>query len=247
MTMEPLGDPRQEVARRGAAGGRYATILGGAALACVGLWRGGWSGAALTAAGGGILLAGAAGPDALRRLRDGDLAAALPIPDHAPRTTQSVVTIGAPAERIFRFWRNVANLTRLFPGLERVAVDDAVRSTWTARVPGGGRVRWRSVIDKEQPDVLIAWRTLDGADLPHRGSLTLRAAPGDRGTEARLTIRYRPPGGRGGRTVAALLGVAPERQSREALRRLKQIMEVGAVSTIDGQPRGVRGVREVLE
>jgi uncharacterized membrane protein len=51
-------------------------------------------------------------------------------------------------------------------------------------------------------------------------------------------MRYRPPAGVVGATVAKLLGKAPWRQIKDDLRRFKQIMETGEVITTEGQPAG---------
>lgn len=232
---------------------RYATILTGAALAFAGLRRGDWVGTAVATAGGGLFLAGAAGVPVLERVGAGRIAASLatdaagllPVPDE-PVKVQANVTILAPAQKLFRFWRNFGNHPKLFPHLERVDVEDATHSTWIARGPGGTTVRWRSEVDGEREDELISWHTLEGAELPHRGSVMFLPAPGERGTQVRFTMSYHPPGGAGGRAVARLFGAAPERQAREALRRLKRLMETGSVPTIEGQPHGNRGRREMV-
>ncbi|AWK86702.1 SRPBCC family protein [Azospirillum thermophilum] len=233
---------------------RWAAILGGTALGLAGARRGSWAGAALMALGGGLFLAGAAGVPVARALREGlgeahlpdglrsGVAGLLPVAEE-PTTTQAVVTIAAPPETIFRFWRNVANLPRLMSHLERVDVLSEKDSRWIARGPGGVELCWTSTLDKVEENALITWHTLEGAELPHRGSFMLAPAPGGRGTEVRLTLVYRPPAGAGGRAVSRLFGSAPEQQSREALRRLKRLIETGELPTIEGQPHGTRGTR----
>lgn len=232
---------------------RYATILTGAALAFAGLRRGDPVGALVATAGGGLFLAGAAGVSLLERTGAGALAAnlgqdavgLLPVADE-PVKVQANVTILAPAQTLFRFWRNFANHPKLFPHLERVEIEDARHSTWIAHGPGGAEIRWRSEVDGEHEDALLSWHTLEGAELPHRGSVLFLPAPGERGTQVRLTLIYHPPGGAGGRAVARLFGASPERQAGEALRRLKRLTETGSLPTIEGQPHGSRGLRELV-
>ncbi|MGQ9370510.1 SRPBCC family protein [Azospirillum sp. ST 5-10] len=226
---------------------RWTAIMGGVALGVAGARRGDWLGMALAAAGGGLLFAGATGVPLVDRVRDLDLGDLVPAGHRDPRTVQANVTIRAPREKVFRHWRNFGHLPGLMDHVEAVEVLSDTRSRWTARGPGGATVAWHSVIDKERPDELISWHTEGHADLPHRGSVLFHDAPGGRGTEVRLTLAYDPPGGAGGRAVAALLGSAPEQQAREALRRLKRLMETGTQPTIAGQPRGGRGLREVTE
>ncbi|WP_247894289.1 SRPBCC family protein [Azospirillum sp. B510] len=242
------------------AGGRWLAMMGGTALGVLGLgllerrwerrsepqaWRGGirWGGAMLALGGTGLVVAGFLGsppfgggsprnPDAWR-----GRAPASRRRSRTPERTQAVVTIAADAGTIFRFWRNFANLPKLMPQLERVDVLSASESRWI--VGSGAFVRseplsWRCVLDRVDQDRLLTWHTAGETALPHRASLMLGPAPGDRGTEVRLTLVYRVPA----TEVAARLGVAPDRLAEEALRRLKQRVETGELSTTDRQPRG---------
>lgn len=238
---------------------RWVTMVGGTALGLAGLRlsgsrHGSWAAAALTALGGGLFLAGAAGVPVARTVRETigtgalpGVAGLLPLPEE-PTTTQAVVTIGVPPGTVFRYWRNFANLPRLMGHLERVDVLSDKDSLWIARGPGGVELRWRSTLDKLRENELITWHTVGEADLPHRGSFQLRPAPGDRGIEARLTLIYRPPAAAGGRAVSRLFGTSPEQQAREALRRLKRILETGELPTVEGQPHGAYGrMQEIRE
>lgn len=229
-----------------ATGSRWLAMVGGTALGVLGLRRSGWGGAMLALGGAGLFAAGALG---LRPFGDRALRAA-PDPgtwrshDPAsrrrsltPERTQAVVTIASEPGTVFRFWRNFANLPKLMPQLERVDVLSATESRWIAMpggAPGGEAMSWRCVLDRVDEDRLLTWHTVGETALPHRASLMLTPAPGDRGTEVRLTLVYRVPA----TEVAARLGVTPEAQAEEALRRLKQRVETGELSTIDRQPRG---------
>lgn len=234
-----------------ATGGRWLAMVGGTALGVLGLQRLGWSGAMMALGGAGLFAAGALG------LKPFGGRALLPAPDpgtwrsHVPASrrrsltperTQAVVTIASEPGTVFRFWRNFANIPKLMPQLERVDVLSATESRWIAasggmageKGPGGEALSWRCVLDRVDEDRLLTWHTVGETALPHRASLMLSPAPGDRGTEVRLTLVYRVPA----TEVAARLGVTPEAQAEEALRRLKQRVETGELSTIDRQPRG---------
>ena len=63
-------------------------------------------------------------------------------------------------------------------------------------------------------------------------------APGDRGTEVRVVLEQSVPGGALGQKVAAVVGVDPQRQLDDALRRFKQLMETGEVIRSEGSPGG---------
>jgi uncharacterized membrane protein len=227
---------------------RWAAITAGTLLGVTGLRRGGLAGLALAAAGGSLVSAGAAGVPVLDRVRHSplaDVAGMLMAPDREPTTVLAAATIAVPPARLFRFWRNFANLRRLMPGLEAVEVLSETRSCWKARGPGGAGLCWHTEIDNVREDEMISWHTVDDASLPHRGTILFKPAPGERGTEVRLMIAYRPPGGQGGRAVARRFGMAPGPQARAALRTLKMLMEAGELATVRGQPHGARGWREM--
>jgi uncharacterized membrane protein len=139
-------------------------------------------------------------------------------------------TINRPRQEVFAFWRNFENLPRFMDHLESVRVIDEGRSQWIAKGPAGTRVQWEAEIHDEIPEELIAWRSLEGADVDHEGSVRFRPLENDV-TEVRVVLRYEPPAGRAGAAVARLFGEDPARQVAEDLRRFKQVLEAGEVPT----------------
>lgn len=233
------GDPRGYGAQGAGMVERWAVMLGGTALGVLGARRGGWGGVALGAVGAGLFLAGAIGAGAIGRPLTASWTGGATRRRHrTPERSQAVVTIAAPAETVYRFWRNAANLPKIMPWLDRVDVLSATESQWIAKGAGGAPVRWRAVLDRVDENALLTWHTTGETPLPHRASLMLKPAPGDRGTEVRLTLVHRHPPAE----VARQLGIPPERQGAEALRRLKQRIETGELSTLDRQPHGDRGL-----
>src|SRR2546430_110214 len=105
--------------------------------------------------------------------------------------------------------------------------------------PPGGRagmsVSWDAEIINEEPNRLIAWRSLEGSQVSTAGSVHFTPAPGDRGTEVRVVLKYDPPGGKLGGWLAWLFGADPECEIQEDLRRFKQLTEAGEIPTIEGQ------------
>ena len=150
-------------------------------------------------------------------------------------------TIQKPAEELFRFWRNFENLPRFMDNLESVQVIDNVKSRWKVKAPGGTTVEWDAQIINEKENELIAWRSLEGADVDNAGSVRFLPGPGGQGTEVRVVIDYIPPAGRVGFAVAKLFGREPRQQVEEDLRRFQQLMEAGEIPTTEGQPRGTCG------
>jgi uncharacterized membrane protein len=101
------------------------------------------------------------------------------------------------------------------------------RSHWVAKAPAGTSVEWDAEVYNEKEGELIAWRSLEGSQVNSAGSVHFNAAPGGGGTEVRVVLKYDPPGGVIGATIAKLFGEEPSQQIREDLRRFKQLMETG--------------------
>ena len=143
--------------------------------------------------------------------------------------TKHSVTVGRPVEEVFAFWRNFENLPRFMRHLRTVRVLDDRRSHWIARAPAGKNVEWDAEIVEEQPNELIAWRSLAGADVHNAGVVRFQPAPGGRGTEVRVELEYHPPFGKLGSKVAKLFREEPGQQVRDDLHHFKQVMETGEI------------------
>ena len=141
-------------------------------------------------------------------------------------------------EELYTFWRDFTNLPLFMRNLESVIQVDPTRSHWVAKGPAGARVEWDAEIYNEKENELIAWRSLENADVVNAGSVRFQAGPEGRGTFVRVTVNYNPPAGKLGSNLTAILGAEPEQLIKEDLRRLKQTLEAGEIATIDGQTSG---------
>jgi uncharacterized membrane protein len=150
------------------------------------------------------------------------------------------VTIDRPRAELFVFWRDFANLPRFMHNIQSVTVIDTRRSHWVVEAPAGKTVEWDAEIIDEEPGALIAWRSLEGASVRNSGRVEFRDSPDGRGTVVTVTIVYDPPGGTLGKLIAKLFQKEPKVQARQDLRRFKQLMETGEISTAtppDAAPR----------
>ncbi|MEU6077184.1 SRPBCC family protein [Micromonospora sp. NPDC047074] len=157
------------------------------------------------------------------------------------------VTVNRSPAEAYRFWRELENLPRFMSHLESVRAEDLRRSHWTARGPAGRRIEWHAEIIDDQPNRSLAWRSLPGTRVPNAGQVRFVPAPGDRGTEVRVRLRYAPPAGALGRAVAKLFGEEPEQQVRDDLRRFKQVLETGEVVRSEGSPGGISVRQQVMQ
>ena len=139
------------------------------------------------------------------------------------------ITINRTPEELYGFWRELENLPRFMAHLESIQQLDGTHSRWKVKAPAGLTVEWEAEIIADRPGELIAWRSLEGADVRNAGTVQFLRAPGGRGTEVRVELHYQPPAGRVGSVIAKLFGREPSQQVEGDLRRLKQVMETGEV------------------
>lgn len=216
---------------------RIASVLAGALLAYYGLQKANKGGLAMAAAGGGLLFRGASGYCPMNELVGRDSSTQK---DIALEITRSL-TINKLRSEVYQYWRQFENLPRFMEHLQDVRQLGPKRSHWVARVPKGvGTIEWDADIITEETDTLIAWRSLPGSDIDNAGEVRFTDAPAGRGTIVQATISYRPPVGAVGGSVAKLLNPAFEAIVKNDLRRFKQLMETGEVTTVKGQPEGKR-------
>ncbi len=223
---------------------RWASALAGGALAIYGLTRRTWGGAVLALVGGTLIARGSTGHcymyDALGVNTAGNETdnPLVSVPAGHGIKVEKSVTVNRAPEEVYRFWRNFENLPRFMNHLESVKDLGDNRSHWVANAPAGKTVEWDAEVYNEKENELIAWRSLEGADVDNAGSVRFEAAPEGRGTIVRVTLKYDPPAGKIGSLVAKLWGEEPSQQIEEDLRRFKQVMETGEIPTTEGQPSG---------
>jgi len=141
------------------------------------------------------------------------------------------VTINAPRQALYAFWRDFRNLPLFMENIESVQVFDERRSHWMVKGPADSTVEWDSVIVEDVPGESIAWSTTDEAEVPNSGRIEFRDTTNGRGTQVTVNIVYDPPVGKLGKAVAKLFGREPNIQARQDLRRFKQLMETGEIPT----------------
>jgi uncharacterized membrane protein len=139
------------------------------------------------------------------------------------KDTSATTTVGLPAQEVYEMWRR--------------------RSCWRAGASFDRTVEWDAEITEDVPGQRIAWRE-GNAGTHNEGSIQFVPAPGDRGTEVHVKLRYEMPGGKLGEAVARYFGKDPRQQLDDNLRRFKQIAETGEVVRSEGAPGGKRARRE---
>ena len=214
------------------AAARLASTIAGAALAVVGYQR---SNKALGLLGAGLVARGASGwcpvtaaIDPYARYDTEDTRRHLG--GSRGVIVEDAITIYRPVSEVYSYWRNLENLPRFMEHLEEVRVTDRFHSHWVARGPLGVLVEWDAEIINDIPQTLLSWKSIGQADVVSAGSVRFRAS-GEHATQVHVKLQYDPPAGKLGATVAWLLGDDPQHQIAEDLRRFKQLLETGEVST----------------
>jgi uncharacterized membrane protein len=158
-------------------------------------------------------------------------------PDHVfrnpsdPELVGKTVTIGKPAQELYDRWRNFTRFPDFMDNVERVTTNGDGTSTWTIKAPLGSSVEVVTRITEDQPGRTIGWASTPESQIETEGRVEFTDAGPGRGTAVRLTMRYKPPGGVIGKTFAKVFQREPDLQARRDLRRFKQLMETGEVTT----------------
>ncbi len=207
---------------------RWASLIGGSAMVLFGLQQRSLRGILTALAGGGLAYHGIQGekslPDAVGEA----------VGLNKMIRVEKTVTINRPAADLYQYWHNFENLPTFTRHLQSVTVIDPRRSHWVAKAPMGQKIEWDADIIDDRPNELIAWASVEGAEVDHSGFVRFRPI-GDRGTEVKIVTEYNPPGGVLGSTLAKLFGEEPEQQIGDELNRFKQLMEAGEIATTEGQ------------
>lgn len=151
---------------------------------------------------------------------------------------EKTLTVNAPVDTLYRFWRDVENLPRFMPHVRSVQRLDDRRSHWVINGPVGMPIEWDAEMINDIKNEHLSWQSAEHADVYNAGSVHFHPAPEGRGTEVKVVMRYTPPAGAVGAAFATLLRENPEQRLEDDLRRFKSLIETGEVPTTTGQPTG---------
>lgn len=198
---------------------RLGYIVGGVALMLWALRRPSWRRGAAAGMGGWLLYQAYTGDNPMFRplgIRVNPQPAQWAQASQVAETlvVEEAVSVSRTRGEVYEFFRRVENL----PGA-RSGVLELLRA---------------------DPHEVVAWRALRDGKLVHFGSLSLRDAPGGRGTIVAARLEYVPSGGSLGTALAHIMGHSPQRLLADGLRRARQLLETGVLSTTHGQPTGSR-------
>lgn len=226
----PTADTSREFCRNVGQRERWASMAGGAGLTAWALRRRGPVAALLGSLGGMLMYRGMSGYCMLYR----NMGISSARPEEAglfgrgeiELTTR--VRVSRPPEVVYRYWRNLENLPKFMRHLKRVR-SYGNRSHWEAVGAFGRTVSWDAEITQDTPNERIAWRSVAGSPVQHRGEVSFRPSPRGDGTEVEVSFRYRPRAGAGGVLAAKVLGGITERVVHRDIERFKDHIEAQAL------------------
>lgn len=146
------------------------------------------------------------------------------------------ITVKRPIADVYLYWHDFGNLPHFMEHLKSVSTIGPRRSRW--RTHGPAEVEWDVEITDEAVNEFIEWRSVDGPQGEHSGSVRFAPAPGGRGTEVTAELDYGPDGLAS--AIARAVGERLDHQLGDDLRRFKQVLETGEVVRSEGSPEGPR-------
>jgi uncharacterized membrane protein len=225
---------------------RLVSILGGSGLVAYGLTKRNGTGYGLAALGGCLMWRGVSGHcdvyhafgiNTSERGYEKGTGSVDGVPYELGVRVDEDMAIQKSPEELYRFWRNLENLPRFMDHLECVKVIDDRVSHWVARAPAGFNVEWDAEIVNDIENELIGWRSLKGSQVDNGGSVRFDRMPDGNGTMLRVSLQYNPPAGYVGAMIARMFGDAPEMTIAQDLRRFKELMETGNITSTGRKPR----------
>ncbi|MBC7529888.1 MAG: DUF2892 domain-containing protein [Chthonomonadaceae bacterium] len=142
-------------------------------------------------------------------------------------TVKASVIVHRSADDLYSYWRKLENQPKLMSHLKSVIEIDETRSHWVACAPLKTAVWWDAEITEDLPGQRIVWRSTSGSQITNEGEVNFNDLGDGRGTEISVHLRYDPPAGGVGYTIAKLFGEEPAKQFSDDLARFKRYMENG--------------------
>lgn len=150
---------------------------------------------------------------------------------------QKTIHLAAPVEEVFRLWTNYEQFPHFMSMVRHIEDLGDGRSRWTVAGPMGTEIQWNTVITKNIPNEIFAWKTEEDAPVAHAG--IIRFEPSEEGgTRVHIRLSYNPPAGMAGHLVASLFGVDPKSQMDADLMRMKTFIETGNLPRDAAVPTG---------
>jgi uncharacterized membrane protein len=209
--------------RRGAwpPGLRFGAGAAGALLGLGGIGRAGYLGSAAALLGAALVV---------RAATNRRLAAVLGArPGAREIEIVKTLTVQAPVADVFDQFTRYESFPRVMRRVREAKHLDGGRWHWKFDGPAGIPFEWDGLVTHLVPPEYVAWESSNAASVRNRGDARFEALPGG-GTRVTIHVRYEPPLGDVGHSIAKLFGADPKHELDEDMLRFKSLLERGKAS-----------------
>jgi uncharacterized membrane protein len=147
-----------------------------------------------------------------------------------PSRIEDSIAIERSVEDVFTFYSDFRNLPLFLGDVVLVELTGDRTSRWIIKAPLGFELHWTVVVNEIRSNALIAY-AIESVAVPTRWVISFSPAPRPGATLVREVMSM--PGGLMARLALAAIGKPPAREVRANLKRLKELLETGRVTTMD--------------
>ncbi len=145
------------------------------------------------------------------------------------------ITIRRSPDDLYRAWRSLGELP-VFMGNVLSVVEQDHSARWTVRTKDGEETL-ETVITDDRPGRALGWKTVDGSQPTHAGSVMFAPSLQGKGTEVHVSLTWHTDDAELG-GILSRFAEDPGTQLKDDLWRFKRLMETGHLPTTHGQSRG---------
>lgn len=142
------------------------------------------------------------------------------------------VTINASMEDVLKHLHDLPALNLIFGG--KLKATSLANGNLAWQVEGLGESIETLRVKHGDPEV-FSWRSVETADTDLEIKLLLRNSPASRGIKVQLLLAWKPRWGTMSSLYARLRGLDPILLGRQALKRLKMLIETGEIATAENR------------
>jgi uncharacterized membrane protein len=136
------------------------------------------------------------------------------------------ITVNAPREKVYAFWRELSNLPKFMKHLKTVYEISGTESHWVANTPGNlFELDWNAEITREDEGSYLGWQSIEDSSIENAGKVEFKDTLNGTGTEIHVEIDYFPPAGSVGRGIVSLFNGVFEKMIREDIKNFKEYAE----------------------
>ena len=139
-------------------------------------------------------------------------------------TIEASVEVEVPVRTAYNQWTQFEEFPNFMEGVERVEQLDDTHLKWVAEIAGKKR-EWTAEITEQEPDMRIAWHSLEGAT--NAGVVTFHKLDDNR-TKVMLQLEFEPEGAV--ETAGTAIGAVDMRVNGD-LKRFKEFIESRGTET----------------